>query len=84
MCIRRALSARRPSPGSMAKTRSNTRPQCDRNLTGQVASSYLAAAGPAAAMTPNTGLRLDYDPHLRRVTATADLSRVAGRVRGGT
>ena len=30
------------------------------------------------------GLRLDYDPHLRRVTATADLSRVAGRVRGGT
>jgi len=30
------------------------------------------------------GLRLDYDPHLRRVKATADLSRVAGRVRGGT
>ncbi len=29
------------------------------------------------------GLRLDYDPHLRRVQATADLSRVAGCVRGG-
>jgi len=26
------------------------------------------------------GLRLDYDPHCQRVTATADLSRVAGRV----
>jgi site-specific DNA recombinase len=30
------------------------------------------------------GLRLDYDPQLQRVAATADLSRVAGRVRGGT
>ena len=30
------------------------------------------------------GLRLDYDPHLQRVKATADLSRVAGCVRGGT
>ena len=29
-------------------------------------------------------LRLDYDPYLRRVRATADLSRVAGCVRGGT
>ncbi|EUA56382.1 integrase domain protein [Mycobacterium xenopi 4042] len=29
------------------------------------------------------GLRLDYDPHLRQVKATADLSRVAGCVRGG-
>lgn len=28
--------------------------------------------------------RLDYDPHLRQVKATADLSRVAGCVRGGT
>lgn len=30
------------------------------------------------------GLRLDYDPYLRQVKATADLSRVAGCVRGGT
>ena len=30
------------------------------------------------------GLRLDYDPHLRQVKATADLGRVAGCVRGGT
>ena len=30
------------------------------------------------------GLRLDCDPYLRRVKATADLSRVAGCVRGGT
>ena len=30
------------------------------------------------------GLLLDYDPYLRRVKATADLSRVAGCVRGGT
>lgn len=30
------------------------------------------------------GLRLDYDPHLRQIKATADLSRVAGCVRGGT
>ena len=29
-------------------------------------------------------LRLDYEPYLRRVTATAYLSRVAGCVRGGT
>lgn len=30
------------------------------------------------------GVRLDYDPTTRRIKATADLSRVAGRVRGGT
>jgi site-specific DNA recombinase len=30
------------------------------------------------------GLRLDYNPYLRRVKATADLCRVAGSVRGGT
>lgn len=30
------------------------------------------------------GLRLDYDPHLREIKATTDLSRVARRVRGGT
>lgn len=29
-------------------------------------------------------LRRDYNPYLRRVEATADLSRVAGCVRGGT
>jgi site-specific DNA recombinase len=43
------------------------------------------ATGPERAQVyASLGLRLDYDPQLQRVTATADLSRVAGRVRGGT
>jgi hypothetical protein len=45
-------------------------------------SAVLGAATGAerAEMYASLGLRLDYDPHLRRVTATADLSRVAGCV----
>ena len=49
-------------------------------------SAILGAATGAerADVYASLGLRLDYDPHLRQVKATADLSRVAGRVRGGT
>lgn len=49
-------------------------------------STVLGAATGAerAGVYASLGLRLDYDPQLQRVTATADLSRVAGRVRGGT
>jgi hypothetical protein len=49
-------------------------------------SAVLGAATGAerAQVYASLGLRLDYDPHLRRVKATADLSRVAGCVRGGT
>ena len=43
-----------------------------------------ATGAERAAVYASLGLRLDYDPHLQRVTATADLSRVARRVRGGT
>ncbi|MBX9982222.1 MAG: serine recombinase, partial [Mycobacterium gordonae] len=43
-----------------------------------------ATGAERAQVYASLGLRLDYDPHLQRVTATADLSRVAGRVRGGT
>ena len=42
-----------------------------------------ATGSERAQVYASLGLRLDYDPHLQRVTATADLSRVAGRVRGG-
>nr|WP_230493387.1 recombinase family protein [Mycobacterium mantenii] len=49
-------------------------------------SAVLGAATGAerAEVYASLGLRLDYDPHLRQVKATADLSRVAGCVRGGT
>lgn len=43
-----------------------------------------ATGAERAEVYASLGLRLDYDPHLQRVTATADLSRVARRVRGGT
>jgi site-specific DNA recombinase len=43
-----------------------------------------ATGAERAQVYASLGLRLDYDPHLRRVKATADLSRVAGCVRGGT
>jgi site-specific DNA recombinase len=43
-----------------------------------------ATAAERAEVYASLGLRLDYDPHQRRVKATADLSRVAGCVRGGT
>lgn len=43
-----------------------------------------ATGAERAEVYASLGLRLDYDPHLLRVTATADLSRVAGCVRGGT
>jgi hypothetical protein len=48
--------------------------------------AILDAATPAerAEVYVSLGLRLEYDPHLHQVTATADLSRVAGCVRGGT
>lgn len=41
-----------------------------------------ATGAERAEVYASLGLRLDYDPHLQRVTATADLSRVARRVRG--
>jgi site-specific DNA recombinase len=49
-------------------------------------SAVLGAATGAerAQVYASLALRLDYDPYLRRVRATADLSRVAGCVRGGT
>ncbi|WP_082974896.1 recombinase family protein [Mycobacterium sp. E3247] len=43
-----------------------------------------ATGAERAQVYASLGLRLDYDPQFQRVTATADLSRVAGRVRGGT
>jgi site-specific DNA recombinase len=43
-----------------------------------------ATGSERAQVYASLGLRLDYDPQLQRVTATADLSRVAGCVRGGT
>jgi site-specific DNA recombinase len=43
-----------------------------------------ATAAERAEVYASLDLHLDYDPHQRRVKATADLSRVAGRVRGGT
>lgn len=48
--------------------------------------AVLDAATPAerAEVYVSLGLRLEYDPQLHQVTATADLSRVAGCVRGGT
>jgi site-specific DNA recombinase len=42
-----------------------------------------ATGAERARVYASLGLRLDYDPHQRRVKATADLSRVAGCVRGG-
>jgi site-specific DNA recombinase len=55
----------------------------------EVLGGFSAVLGAAtgserAQVYASLGLRLDYDPYLRQVTATADLSRVAGRVRGGT
>jgi site-specific DNA recombinase len=53
-------------------------------LGGLAAVLGNATGAERALVYESLGLRLDYDPHLRRVTAMADLSRVAGRVRGGT
>jgi DNA invertase Pin-like site-specific DNA recombinase/predicted DNA-binding protein (UPF0251 family) len=53
-------------------------------LVGLSAILGKATGAERAQVYASLGLRLDYDPQLRRVTATADLSRVAGRVRGGT
>jgi site-specific DNA recombinase len=53
-------------------------------LGGLAAVLGAATAAERAEVYASLGLRLDYDPYLRRVKATADLSRVAGRVRGGT
>ncbi|WP_293044037.1 hypothetical protein [Mycobacterium sp.] len=49
-------------------------------------SDVLGAATGAerARVYASLGLRLDYDPYLRQLKATADLSRVARCVRGGT
>jgi len=41
-----------------------------------------ATAAERAEVYAGLDLRLDYDPHQRQVKATADISRVAGRVRG--
>jgi site-specific DNA recombinase len=48
-------------------------------------SAVLGAATGAerAQVYASLALRLDYDPYLRRVRETADVSRVAGCVRGG-
>lgn len=48
--------------------------------------AILQSAGPEdrAAVYQELWVQLDYDPHARQVTATADLARVAGRVGGGT
>jgi hypothetical protein len=52
---------------------------------GRLSAVLGEATGPEGAQVyASLGLRLDYDRHLRRVKATADLSRVAGCVRGGT
>lgn len=53
-------------------------------LGGLLAVLGEATGGERAQVYASLGLRLDYDPHLRQVKATADLSRVAGCVRGGT
>jgi len=42
-----------------------------------------ATAAERAEVYPSLDLRLDYEPHQRRVKATADFSRVARHVRGG-
>lgn len=59
---------------------------CQANAT---CGALLRSAAPPltaerAQVYASLGLRLDYNPYLRRVKATADLSRVAGCVRGGT
>lgn len=53
-------------------------------LGGLAAVLGEATGAERAQVYASLGLRLDYDPYLRRVKATADLSRVAGCVRGGT
>ncbi len=53
-------------------------------LGGLLAVLGEATGAERAQVYASLGLRLDYDPDLRRVKATADLSRVAGCVRGGT
>lgn len=53
-------------------------------LGGLAAVLGEATGAERAQVYASLGLRLDYDPHLRQVKATADLSRVAGCVRGGT
>ncbi|WP_232784602.1 hypothetical protein [Mycobacteroides chelonae] len=53
-------------------------------LGGLSAVLDAATGAERAQVYASLGLRLDYDSHNQRVTATADLSRVAGRVRGGT
>lgn len=53
-------------------------------LGGLSAVLGAATAAERADVYASLGLHLDYDPHRQRVRATADLSRVAGRVRGGT
>ena len=60
--------------------------QCElvEELGGLLAVLGEATGAERAQVYASLGLRLDYDPYLRRVKATADLSRVAGCVRGGT
>ncbi|WP_078058699.1 recombinase family protein [Mycolicibacter icosiumassiliensis] len=53
-------------------------------LGGLAAVLGEATGAERAQVYASLGLRLDYDPRLRQVKATADLSRVAGCVRGGT
>ena len=51
-------------------------------LEGIAALLGEATGAEAAQVYTSLGLRLNYDPYLRRVKATADLSRFAGCVRG--
>ena len=53
-------------------------------LGGLAAVLGQATAAERAQVYTSLGLCLVYDPYLRRVKATADLSRVARCVRGGT
>lgn len=50
------------------------------DLGGLAAVLGEATGAERAQVYASLRLRLDYDPYLRRVTATADLSRVAGCV----
>ncbi|BBY35324.1 serine recombinase [Mycolicibacter minnesotensis] len=53
-------------------------------LGGLAAVLGEATGAERAQVYASLGLRLDFDPNLRQVKATVDISRVAGCVRGGT
>lgn len=53
-------------------------------LGGLAAVLGKATGAERAQVYASLGLRLDFDPYVRQVKATVDISRVAGCVRGGT